>query len=319
MVRAALIGTLALGLLLVAWDNAPGRQRSGRLTPTNLKFLNTPKDEDDPYLFVSPSGGTRRLFYASNASGRWNIIAAAPDDRGEWVSGEPIESLDPATDNRSPCLSEDGHDFFFATRIGVKDPQSGKAEADNFDIVCAIRVGRATQFTLAGAVLSVCTPNDELHPWITANGSELYFSRKGKDGWRLWVSQRQGKSGAFEDPKLVDEMLPGFHHATVTSDGMTMFVQGPLSNNRWGLFRCKRSRKLGRWIPWSKPEPLDNLNSLPAEAPQGDMAPCLSRDGHRLYFSSDRKGGRGGRDLWYINAPGLINGVIRHPASGVAG
>ena len=36
------------------------------------------------------------------------------------------------------------------------------------------------------------------------------------------------------------------------------------------------------------------------EAPTGDTSPCLSRTGSLLYFSSDRPGGKGGRDLWVI-------------------
>jgi Tol biopolymer transport system component len=30
------------------------------------------------------------------------------------------------------------------------------------------------------------------------------------------------------------------------------------------------------------------------------MTPCLSPDGSKLYFSSDRPGGKGGLDLWMI-------------------
>jgi hypothetical protein len=51
--------------------------------------------------------------------------------------------------------------------------------------------------------------------------------------------------------------------------------------------------------PWSKPEALDSLNS-PA-APTGDTSPCLTADGAKLYFASDRPGGKGGRDLWVID------------------
>ena len=46
------------------------------------------------------------------------------------------------------------------------------------------------------------------------------------------------------------------------------------------------------------PEPLANLNH--PQAPRGDMSPCLSADGKRLYFASDRPGGQGGLDIWYV-------------------
>ena len=56
---------------------------------------------------------------------------------------------------------------------------------------------------------------------------------------------------------------------------------------------------------------MEVLNSIPEEAPIGDRSPCLSRNSQWLYFASDRRGGKGGLDLWMIGAPSLINGVWR--------
>src|SRR5262249_47705649 len=131
-------------------------------------------------------------------------------------------------------------------------------------------------------------------------------------GWRVFIASRPEGKGAFGEPKVIEELPAGFHHATVTSDGRVMFLQGPLANNRWGLFRSKRSRKPGAsWSAWSAPEELTILNSPAEDAAMGDMSPCLTRDDRRLYFSSDRKGGKGGRDLWVINAPALISAVLK--------
>jgi WD40-like Beta Propeller Repeat len=293
----------------VTWRTAPAQPTANRLQSTNLKALNTAKDEDDPYLYVSRDGRTRRLFYASNASGRFNILMAEPNRRGEWTPGDAIEGLDSETDSRSPSLTLDGHDLYFATKIVVKDPDGGAKSAGNFDIVHSIRLSRVDQYTAPTPVLSVCTPADEAYPWVTADGHELYFSRRTADGWRLFVAGRKGRAGAFEEPKVIKELPADFYHATLTSDGRTMFLQGPLPNHRSGLYRCKRSRSGERWTAWSQPEALEPLNSLPEQAPRGDVSPSLSRDDLRLYFASDRRGGKGGLDLWVINAPSLISGV----------
>src|SRR5258707_5327284 len=131
-----------------------------------------------------------------------------------------------------------------------------------------------------------------MHPWITGNGKDLYFSRKTGEGWRVYVASRQATTGAggFGEPKLV-ELPADFHHATLSPDGTTMYLQGPLEGKRWGLFRSAKVSGA-----WSKPEPVDDLNNL--EAPTADRSQCLSRDGSMLYFSSDRIGGKGGLDIW---------------------
>src|SRR6266550_3774260 len=45
--------------------------------------------------------------------------------------------------------------------------------------------------------------------------------------------------------------------------------------------------------PWGPPVNLFVLNSAST-----DQAPALSRDGHYLFFATDRPGGRGGLDIW---------------------
>ena len=35
------------------------------------------------------------------------------------------------------------------------------------------------------------------------------------------------------------------------------------------------------------------------------MSPCLSADGAKLYFASDRPEGQGGLDLWVVDTAGL--------------
>jgi hypothetical protein len=81
----------------------------------------------------------------------------------------------------------------------------------------------------------------------------------------------------------------------VSANGLTMYLQGPLEKDRRGLFRSTRT-KVG--AAWGKPEPLTALNH--PDGPRGDMSPCLTAAGTRLYFASDRPGGKGGLDLWTI-------------------
>src|SRR5262249_46330427 len=155
-------------------------------------------------------------------------------------------------------------DLYYAIKLSLKDPGGdARAAPENFELVHAIRVGKSREFTAPTPLQPLCTEADELFPWITADGRELYFSRATKDGWRLLAARRPGKTGAFEKPRLVAELPVGFHHATLTPDGRTMFLQGPLPGGRWGLFRTTR-RSGGAW---DQPEPLDTLND--PKGPQG--------------------------------------------------
>ena len=75
---------------------------------------------------------------------------------------------------------------------------------------------------------------------------------------------------------------------TVSPRGGTMVFARATADDPGDLF-------ISRWegTRWSKPQTLAGLNTGYAE-----RGPELSRDGKMLYFSSNRRGGSGGYDLW---------------------
>src|SRR5207237_10886887 len=120
-------------------------------------------------------------------------------------------------------------------------------------------------------------PQSAMRPWVTRTGRDFYSSRRSKECWMLFVAD--GPTPAPISKVREVGFPPGFHHATLNSAGLVMYLQGPLENDRWGLFRAKRARVSGEW---SRPEPLTMLNH--PDAPRGDLSPCLTADGVRLYF-----------------------------------
>jgi len=265
-----------------------------KVKPVNLTKINTAKDEDEPHSTVDAKG-LGQLYYTTDGE----LYSARRDAKG-WQPGKPFKDLPERGDVRSVFVffAKPGANFpqtiFYATNSDTAKPDG---RGDNFDIYFMVRNSASgPDFTVPGPILSVCTPADEMHPWVTADG-KLYFSRKSNDGWRVFVARRGRPDQPFEKPVQVD--LPaGFHHPTLTPDGKTMYLQGPLANNRWGLFRSTQST--GKW---SEPEELKELNS--AEGKTGDRSPNLSRSGAYLYFASDRPGGKGGLDIWYVNTSEL--------------
>jgi hypothetical protein len=267
------------------WSAAPAEER---LKPVNLKGLNTANDEDDPHL----SWSALQMYYTSTTSGKSDVWVSKRLRAGlPWPAGQQVPDLEGQADYRSVFLTPEStfpQYFYFASD---KDPETGN-RGNNYDIYFLIKQGPRADFTSEQAVLAVDTESDEADPWLTADGRSLYFSRKDKDGWHEHVATRPRAGGQLSAP--VQLKLPvGFHHATLTYDGRTMYLQGPLDKQRWGLFRSSLAAS-----GWSDPEPLTELND--PDAPTGDRSPCLSRDGSLLYFASDRAGGQGGLDIWVV-------------------
>jgi len=287
------LALLAFALaVLLPWLPAPAAEgaEGSALKPFNVP-VNTPADEDEPHV----ADGGLTLYYTSNAKGKEDLLfARRRTAKLSWPSrGEIVEDyVSTPADDRSVFATggKFPHFLFFATK---KDRTQ-----KNFDLYVAVRQGEGKAWSAPTPVMKVNTDADELHPWLTNDGKALYFSRKTAEGWRLFVTARPDNvgPGGWGEPEMV-ELPVGFHHATVTPDGKTMYLQGPVEKDRWGLFAAARNGKVtGK--DWSKPEPVEGLAH--PKAPTGDRSPNLTRDGQFLYYASDRPDGKGGLDLWGI-------------------
>lgn len=153
-------------------------------------------------------------------------------------------------------------------------------------------------------------------PLVTADGSTIYFTsrRDGPNG-----GPRDGSGQFYEDiystkqddglwsvATNVGAPLNGpLMDATVglSPDGNEMIIYRTATGMTSGdLYISKRAQG-----NWSDPKPLNERINSPAHEPSATVSP----DGQEIYFTSDRSGGFGGRDLYRIKR--LPNGEWSQP------
>lgn len=131
-------------------------------------------------------------------------------------------------------------------------------------------------------------------PHFNAASQDLYLTiRKAiKSDEELFVSHWNGQH--FEAPIPLDALNRENNEGTpsVTQDGKTIYFSACEYPNSFGGCDLYESQKIGE--TWSKPK---NLGFL-INSHEWEGQPHISPDGAKLYFSSDRLGGYGKRDIW---------------------
>lgn len=153
---------------------------------------------------------------------------------------------------------------------------------------------------------NINTSDDEYWPSITADGQTLMFTRQVHSGN---FTAGIGSRAAQEDFYLSLNSDTGWGVAynageplnTRSNEG----AQTLSSNGNYMYFTaCERSGGMGSCDiyfssfnngKWSVPYNL----GWPVNTPSWESTPSISSDGSMLFFTSNRQGGRGGKDLWY--------------------
>ena len=136
---------------------------------------------------------------------------------------------------------------------------------------------------------------EEFFPAITADGRFLYFTRRSGTGRtadeNIWVAEN--KNGAWQ-PALplgpsvnTPNAQEGAH--SISPSGKYLFFTRCGGPNGCDIYF---SRKNGNG--W---DPARNIGNR-INTPGWESQPCIAADGVTLYFSSTRRGGHGGADLW---------------------
>ena len=136
--------------------------------------------------------------------------------------------------------------------------------------------------------------NKQYFPVLTADNETLIFTARSDDGdENLYISNLV--DGTWTNPKSISPNINSTANegtCSISADGHTLVFTSCDGKNSLGSCDLYISKKIGE--EWSVPENMgSNINS-----PFWDAQPTLSNDGRILYFSSDRQGGYGRKDLF---------------------
>ena len=150
--------------------------------------------------------------------------------------------------------------------------------------------------------------NDEMLPYITVDGSEIFYLRQlpeqqsptfyhsdiERKQWRLcssrWHDTCFDKGSVMPPPFNSGDPEGG---VSLTADGNELYFSIIRDNSGYAnsdiyCVRCVDGR-------WQQPEPLGRQVNSPDS---WESQPTVSPDGSLLLFASNRKGGHGGIDIW---------------------
>jgi hypothetical protein len=138
-----------------------------------------------------------------------------------------------------------------------------------------------------------------ISPCPSADGLTLYFASSPLGAPLIFRATRATPYGQFGTPVLVSELASTTFELEpcVRSDDLEIFfvsirAGGPGGLDLWQARRSSRSARFG------VPTPVVELNTTDDE-----HGPCLTGDGLRIYFASNRPGGLGVNDLFTATRP----------------
>jgi photosystem II stability/assembly factor-like uncharacterized protein len=144
--------------------------------------------------------------------------------------------------------------------------------------------------------VSVCSYDAECFPWKSANGRYLLFGsinlngppRPGHQGnWDIYISEYDSVNQRWGEPVNAGPNINTYtaeRRPCCTADCDTLYF-----DRNDSIFVSTRDSS-----GWTVAEPLPYPVNLVAQT----RHPAISADSRRLYFTSDRSGGHGGRDIW---------------------
>jgi len=235
--------------------------------------------ESNEYLPVLPLDGSQMIFTV-RSGGQEDFFVSDVQADGTMGESRPLSGLNTPYNEGACTISADGKIVIFASDDRVKSRGS-------FDLFYSfMKNGEWGIIHTLGKTVN--SPTWDSQPSLSADGNELYFSSRRKDGIGgsdLYVSRRNMKGGWNIPENLgaqintkYDDESPFIH-----PDGRTLYFR---SNGRPGMgdFDIYISRLDSKTSEWS--DPINIGYPINTEGSEGALT--VSPDGVTAYFSSDQ-------------------------------
>ncbi len=258
--------------------------------------INTGNNES--YPFISANG--KKLYFVSDkpgGHGQTDIYVSNWTNTG-WGPSINLGSLiNTKASEQSPSLTKDGKLLYFVRwnyRYG-------------WDIYRSANLGGDTLWSPPKRMgPHIDTPGFETGVSVSSDGKSLYFSSTRPGGYGMediWMCE-WGDSGWVrpENENLGRGINTDLNEGCVTmaADEKEMYF------DRWDIFPENPSSKgifVSHWDRkrWGTAEKV----KYPVNSDSTDLYPYITPDGKYLYFGSDRSGGYGKFDIWYVRRDSL--------------
>ena len=264
------------------------------------------------YFTSSRSGGFSNKIDDRTGETFTDIYSSKLNKKGKWsvptMLTEPINS---AGNEGSVVLNKRGTTMYF-TKCDVQKKKS---------LGCNIYVSnRKGKVWGPPTMLQIKVDSNTTlgHPTISEDEIILIFSSDlsgGYGGKDLWIVKQQ-KRGKWSDPVNLgpavntsnDEMFPFLH-----SDGTLYFAStGHIGMGGFDIFKSYLDEN----------DTYSSITNLkyPVNSSGHDFGMIIEKSGERGYLTSDRKGGKGGDDIYQFELPPLVlamRGVVTDSKTGV--
>ncbi len=279
-----------LAVILSAVLGAATAEAQGVVGPTNMgAIINSAARDAEPTFSAD---GNTMYFNCVNRPGRTGSdICVSTLADGEWTEPKIVTAV--STDEYTevePLLSPDGQQLYI-----MSDRPGGMGGAD---IWVSDRVGGEwTEPTNLGAPINSPYADHCLY-FAGPNWSVAYWTSTrpgGYGGNDIWMSQRI--NGVWQEAVNLGANVNSAaseHHSLPSQDGRSLYVTSGRADGYGGedIYVTTRDES-GVWGP------LVNLGPV-VNSDRHDRCPAFSPDYTVFYFDSERDGGYGDKDLWWI-------------------